>query len=277
MKTFSDSFSNEGLQFARIDWINWSGLLESQPVCFNLLLPVIADLSIAETAPSNLALSSELTYTITVVNTGPDTAKNVTLTDTLPSGVAFISASPKQYGCQVTGNIIACNLGDIANQDSTTVSLLVRTTSAGILTNTVTVISEATDPALANNTSQVSTNVTTGTPKISAGIPNKGRNPDGSFFLDLKLTNNGTGNAQNVTINKISLKTLSGTGTVTQNSQSPSLPLKLGNLAVNASTTIRLYFNVPAKVTRCSITENGTVQDVKNKTYSFSIGQAVIP
>jgi uncharacterized repeat protein (TIGR01451 family) len=278
MKTYSGSFDNGGQQYARLNWVNWAGLLESLPVCFNLNLPVNADLLVAQTAPSTISQGSELTYAITLVNKGPDTARNVTLTDILPSGVAFISASPKQYNCKPTGNTVTCNLGNITNQDSTTVSLLVTSTSAGAMTNTVTVSSDATDPVSTNNTSQVTTTVAVGTPRISGTIDGKGKNDQGIFYVDLKLTNTGTGNARNIKITKINFSTLSGTGTVSYNtSLSPAFPITAGSLDVNASIKIRLYLNVPKLVTRFSINETGAFQDLAGRSNNLSLGQAVIP
>jgi hypothetical protein len=91
----------------------------------------------------------------------------------------------------------------------------------------------------------------------------------------LTLTNAGFTAAQAVNINQITLRTLSGSGTVTLTS--PALPLAVGPLAIGASTTVPLTFNVPGAVTRFSVTEAGTVQDALGNGYSFSIAQTIIP
>ncbi len=53
-----------------------------------------ADLSVSKGALSEPAASGgTLTYTITVANDGPSPAEDVTLTDTLPAGVTFVSAT----------------------------------------------------------------------------------------------------------------------------------------------------------------------------------------
>ena len=91
----------------------------------------------------------------------------------------------------------------------------------------------------------------------------------------LQLTNTGFTAAQTVNINQITLRTLSGTGTVTLTS--PTLPLAAGPLAIGASTSVPLTFNVPATVTRFSMTEGGTIQDALGNGYSFSIAQTIIP
>jgi hypothetical protein len=93
--------------------------------------------------------------------------------------------------------------------------------------------------------------------------------------LTLQLTDNGVGNAQNINITSVSLRTLVGTGSVTLSS--PGTPLSVGSLAAGASVTETLTLNAPATVKEYSITEAGTVQDLAGNTYSFSIAQAVIP
>lgn len=130
------------------------------------------------------------------------------------------------------------------------------------------------------NTGTAAADVTViiGQPRLSGKIAAKGRETSGALYLDLNLTNTGTGNARNIMLNQVLLRTLSGTGTVTYNTTlSPALPYSAGNLDVGATSVIRLYFNVPSTVTKFSITENGTVRNVVGTSYNYSIGQAVIP
>ncbi len=117
-----------------------------------------------------------------------------------------------------------------------------------------------------------------GQPRLSGKIAAKGRETFGALYVDLNLTNSGTGNARNIMLNQVLLRILSGTGTVTYNTTlSPALPYSAGNLDVGATTVIRLYLNVSSTVTKFSITENGTVRNVVGTSYNYSIGQAVIP
>src|SRR6266850_1417504 len=116
--------------------------------------------------------------------------------------------------------------------------------------------------------------VVKGQPGIGGTITGKGVDAGGQYYVDLQLKNTGTGNARDLILTQLSLRTLSGTGTVTL--QATPLPLQLGSLDVNSATTVRIYLNRPPTVTRFSITENGTVQDVTGTTYSISIAQSVI-
>src|SRR5256884_9093412 len=62
--------------------------------CEPLTVTGSADLSITKTAnPDPVNAGATLTYTVTVTNGGPSTAANVQVTDNLPAGVTFQSAS----------------------------------------------------------------------------------------------------------------------------------------------------------------------------------------
>ena len=115
-----------------------------------------------------------------------------------------------------------------------------------------------------------------GQPRLSGAIAAKGWVTAGVlYYVDLRLTNTGTGNARNISITSLPLRTLSGTGVVTLNS--PPLPIAVGNLDVGGSTTLHILLNIPSTVTRFSITETGNVQNVAGTTFSYSIAQSVIP
>jgi hypothetical protein len=86
-------------------------------------------------------------------------AENVTLTDNLPTGVSYISATPDQGSCSESGGVVTCNLGDIANGDSVSVTIVVSTTTTDTLTNTVSVSSNTDDPNTANNSDDEETTV----------------------------------------------------------------------------------------------------------------------
>src|SRR6266850_3745355 len=72
------------------------------------------DLRLAGTAsPAPVILGGNLTYLLVVNNkTGPSLATGVTLTDTLPAGVTFFSATPTQGTCAGTAPVV-CALGTV--------------------------------------------------------------------------------------------------------------------------------------------------------------------
>ncbi|MDA4848404.1 choice-of-anchor D domain-containing protein [Hoeflea poritis] len=110
-----------------------------------------ADLSVTlvdDTDP--IVAGDTLTYTVTVSNTGPQTATSVSSVMSLPTGVAFMSTS----GCnQDPLGVSICSLGDIAPGGSAqyTVAVSVDAGTSGIITNAVQVISNVPDSVFANN------------------------------------------------------------------------------------------------------------------------------
>ncbi|MGA2511120.1 MAG: Ig-like domain repeat protein [Candidatus Acidiferrales bacterium] len=143
-------------------------------------------------------------------------------------------------------------------------------------TTTVTFLFEDSSGNIGSATSTVTVSI--GTPQISGSIAGVGTDPSGAIYVNVVLTNTGTGNAQNLIINSLVFRTLSGTGTVTYNSTlSPSLPITIGNLAVGVAATTRLFLNVPGTAKRISVTENGPVQDVLGTNYNYSTAEALIP
>ena len=99
---------------------------------------------------------------------------------------------------------------------------------------------------------------------------------NGNFYVDLQVTNIGTGVARNVTISGWLFRTVIGTGTVTLNTAlSPGLPDNLGSLNVGGSTTVRVYVNAATTVTLFMMTDNGSFMDIGGKILAFSAGQAI--
>jgi uncharacterized repeat protein (TIGR01451 family) len=126
-----------------------------------------ADLAVSKVgSPDPVAVGASLTYTITVTNNGPSTATGVTLTDTLPAGVTFVSVSPGQPTCGQAGGTVTCSLGTLTNGASATVTIVVMPTAPGELTNVATVVGNEPDPTPGNSSATAMTAV-----GLAAGIP----------------------------------------------------------------------------------------------------------
>ena len=93
-------------------------------------------------------------YTIVVVNNGPDKSFNVTVGDLLPGGVKFISSNG-QYD-PVAG---VWFVGDLDNNESATLKIVVQVIKVGNITNNVNVTGTGHDTNLTNNNDSVSVNV----------------------------------------------------------------------------------------------------------------------
>jgi len=104
-----------------------------------------------------IPLGSNLTYTIAITNAGPTNATGVTLTDPLPAGLTFVSATPSQGTCTNIGATVICNLGTLNNSNAASVSLVVTPTGTAVVTNIATVTAAEFDHELANNSASQST------------------------------------------------------------------------------------------------------------------------
>jgi len=117
-------------------------------------------------------------------------------------------------------------------------------------------------------------NVIVGTVSIANSITAKGVDASGNYYVDLKLTNMGTGNALNLAITEATFRTLTGTGSVSL--LNPGT-IMVGNLAAGASTTIHILLNRPVSVKRFSFTQNMSFEDVTGATFSTAALQTIIP
>ena len=130
-----------------------------------------ADLGIAVTdSPDPVIVGNNLSYTITASNAGPGPALAVTVTDVLPAGATFVSAAPSQGTCSGT-TTVNCSLGTINNGANATVTLVVRPTATGTLTNTASVAATSSDLVPGNNSATASTTVNNPVPAITTWSP----------------------------------------------------------------------------------------------------------
>ena len=132
-----------------------------------------ADLSVSiSDSPDPVATGATLTYSIRVRNTGPDPATNAVLTDSLPSGVTFVSAAPSAGDCDRSGRKVTCDFGTInADIDRTVTIRTTVTRKSGEMTNSASVSSEVTDPNTGNNLDTELTKISNPDPIKCAGQP----------------------------------------------------------------------------------------------------------
>ena len=121
-----------------------------------------------------LYVGAVYTNSITINNSGPNTASALFVTNTLPPGVTLVSSSASQgtVGALLNGQVLA-SLGTVAAGSSANLSLVLAPSFAGVLTNSVTIASGETDLNLANNTAQSVISVVATVPAVlSASISN---------------------------------------------------------------------------------------------------------
>jgi uncharacterized repeat protein (TIGR01451 family) len=97
-------------------------------------------LALSGTGPTQAVSGGSGTYSITVTNNGPLTATNVVVTDTLPAGATFVSASS---GCTlVSSSTVRCVLGSLANGAHPAITINVKWTVSGAVYDSASVSSD---------------------------------------------------------------------------------------------------------------------------------------
>ena len=198
---------------------------------------VAPDLALSGTAPESVPSGSNVTYTLTVTNDGSGTATGGKLTDTLPAGVTFVSATG---GITPVANGLTFTIGNLAAGASTSDSFVVAPTVPGTLTDSALVTMDQYDPTLNDN----SVTLTTSVMSVTADVALSGKAPTivlrgSNLPYTLTVTNNGGTEATGVTL----IDTLPAG--VTFVSAIPAvtpvngvLTFALGNLAAGASTIV---------------------------------------
>jgi len=114
-------------------------------------LSINADLAITiGDLPDPVMVNNQLTYRLTVVNKGVDAAAGVSVADTLPAGVNFVSATASQGSCAGAGPV-NCSLGAIVPNGQATVTIIVTPTAMGTITNRAEATAATPDGDAANN------------------------------------------------------------------------------------------------------------------------------
>jgi uncharacterized repeat protein (TIGR01451 family) len=118
-----------------------------------------ADLRLSlSAAPSPVFVSSPLTYSVAVQNLGVANATGTTITDTLPAGVTFVSATVTQGTCTQSAGVVTCNLGTLTASSTATATITVTAPgTSGSLTDTASTTSGVTDPFPSNNSASLVT------------------------------------------------------------------------------------------------------------------------
>jgi uncharacterized delta-60 repeat protein/uncharacterized repeat protein (TIGR01451 family) len=122
--------------------------------------PPGVDLSVTKSGPATVSIGDRPTYSMTVTNSGPAAATNVSLSDTLSGPAAtVVSATTTAGTCTTTAGGATCSLGTLPVGGSATVTIAAEPRATGTLTNQATVSATQTDPVPANNTATQATTV----------------------------------------------------------------------------------------------------------------------
>ncbi len=154
------------------------------------------DLAITKTHTGSFEVGVNNIFTITLKNNGTAaTQQQITVTDTLPAGLGFVSGAPASWTCNANGQAVTCtNAGPIAIGATSTLTLTVSVAPAAFptVTNSATV-ADAGDSGLNDKTATDSPTAVTA-PDVTPLVSHVGDfavNSNGVYSI--KVTNNGSG------------------------------------------------------------------------------------
>jgi uncharacterized repeat protein (TIGR01451 family) len=156
-------------------------------------------------SPFSVILQSNLTYSISVTNNGPDVAKNVGVTQILPASATILSATPSQGSATFSSGLMTASLGSLDLGATATVTVVVRPNVLGSITSTATVSSQEPDFEPANNSVTVTSQVVPPNADLALGLAAT-PNPvslGGVLTYTVSVTNNGPVVATNTVVTTV--------------------------------------------------------------------------
>ncbi len=180
-----------------------------------------ADLSITKTTsnPTPVAGGAAFSYTLTVTNNGVSDAQNVVVTDPLPQGANFLSASANDnsYSCSSSNGTVTCTKALVIapainpppiipprnGSNSSTITIIAQyaaNLASGVRTNTAIVTSGTQDPVPANNSASVQQNIVVDAPLSITKAGPATLCPGQIYTYHITVNNGGSSTALNATI-----------------------------------------------------------------------------
>lgn len=234
------------------------------------------DVTISKTGPQTALYGSQVIYSITATNSGPGTAQNVVVKDTIPSGMSYVSATGAS--CNTVSGEIQCVIGTLAAGQSSpliTVTLtapaLPAQCSTSSVTNTGRVETTSTESNTGNNQSSASTQFTCQTTDLTISKTGPTSATRGSTLTySITVTNSGPASASNVILkdpfsSELTYSSFSSNTGVTCAPSGNEVQCQLGTMTSGQTIPVTLTFTVKTVTGTCSST---TIQNTANVTSS---------
>ncbi|MBO3700897.1 DUF11 domain-containing protein, partial [Roseivirga sp. E12] len=150
-----------------------------------------ADLSITKVANDDTPnVDDNVTFTITVNNAGPDAATGVQVTDVLPSGYDFVSATTAFGSYNNTNGL--WSVGSVANAGTATLSIVAKVKSTGTYDNTASITAaDQTDPNAGNNSSTETVAAQFADLNVTKSVDNPTPTPGSNVVFTVTVLNQG--------------------------------------------------------------------------------------
>lgn len=162
----------------------------------------LADLVTTVAGPASVLATTNFSYTVTLSNVGPSPASDMIVTDSMPSGTTFVSAS---NGGTFDAGTVSWTLAGLAVGETTNLTMTLIAPADGRLTNVVVSTSTTADPEPGNNdgTASAARVITSVTPiaDIAVGMAGPaGVVTNATFNYLITLTNSGPSTSGDVLV-----------------------------------------------------------------------------
>lgn len=151
--------SKAGASSVTMSWtLGASKVWDLGAVAINPAPALSANIATSSSGAASITAGANLTYTITITNSGPSTATNIVVKDTIPATATFYSASG---GGTYAAGVVTWPGFNLASGAATTFTLTVTAPGNGTLTNIVLSTATTYDPDASNNNGSSGAVVTT--------------------------------------------------------------------------------------------------------------------
>jgi uncharacterized repeat protein (TIGR01451 family) len=155
------------------------------------VVPQAADLAVAKKVDDSTPnVGDVVTFTVTLTDGGPDAATGVTVSDVLPAGLSFVSATPSQGSYTPATGV--WTVGTVTTATPQTLLIQARVVSPAAETNTAAIgHADQFDPNTANNTASATLQPITADLAVTQTVDNSTPNLGDVVTFTVTLTNNG--------------------------------------------------------------------------------------
>jgi trimeric autotransporter adhesin len=240
----------------------------------------VSDLGISKVHNGTFGYGDQGTYTLTVTNNGPATSTGTTtVSDTLPTGETYASATGTGWTCGAVGQVVTCTstaaVTSGSNFNAITLTVNVATSAGTSLSNTATVSSNGNFDNTSGNNSSTDTVSTAGGSLVHPDLSTSTKdvfNPGGGDYnvgdtVQYTITLNETAGVDassvsvadtlSTSLTGLTGVTVTGSSTTISNT-STSTALAVSNITVpaNGSVTIVFTAQVKAGTANCATINN---------------------